>query len=69
MTLLQKKIEQKGLKQTWISEQLNISTRTLQSWLEYENTSQAEKFLKLIEMLGISIHEILEDMEKKKEVK
>lgn len=69
MTLLKTKIEQKGIKQTWIAEQLDIAPRTLQNWINYRNLNQVEKFIKLCIMLDIPVNIVLEELYEKKEPK
>lgn len=67
MTIIKDKIEEKGMKQNWIAEQLDIAPRTLNNWINYKNLNQVEKFIKLMLMLDVPIIDVLEEIYKKKE--
>jgi len=66
MTLLRERIEQKGIKQNWLAEQINVTPRTLNSWLEYKNLAQVEKFTKLLFLLEVPIIDVIEDVIEKR---
>lgn len=65
MNVLKNKIEEMGLKQKWIAEQIGVEERTLYNWINYKNLDQVSKFIKLTQILNIEIVEVLEDIEKK----
>jgi len=66
MTIIKDKIEEKGIKQNWIAEQLEIAPRTLNNWMNYKNLNQVEKFIKLMLMLDVPMIDVLEEIYKNK---
>lgn len=66
MTIIKDKIEEKGIKQNWIAEQLEIAPRTLNNWMNYKNLNQVKKFIKLMLMLDVPIIDVLEEIYKNK---
>lgn len=69
MNIFKKKIKEKGYKKNFISNELEITYKTLQNWTSYKKIKNNIKFLKLIKLLDIDINKIIleyEDIKKQK---
>jgi hypothetical protein len=64
LTLIEKRIKEMGIKKTWLAEQCNITPRQLTRWIKYENMTQINNFMRLINILNISIDELKEDIKR-----
>lgn len=68
MTLINDKFEETGLKKKKIAEKLDITTRTIHRWFNYDGIETIYTFMLLIKELNISRDEFINDYNKKKKV-
>ncbi len=61
--IIKDKIIEKGIKQVFIAKELEITDRTLNNWMNLKNIDNFIKFLRLLEMLGISNQDIINEYE------
>lgn len=57
--LLREKFEKTGYKQVYIAEKLDIQPRTLQNWLNLKDIEFTVKFMELLYICKIELHEFL----------
>lgn len=58
--IIDRLIEERGLKHGYIAKKLNISERTLYKWRKGETLPRLDKAVELAELLGVKITNIFE---------
>lgn len=56
--LIDKLIEEKGLKHEYVAKKLNVSPRTLYKWRKGETFPRFDKMVDLADILGVEITEL-----------
>ena len=57
-TALKRQIIEKGVKQTWLAEQLGVTNDTISRWVVGENIPKADQAVKLATLLGCTVDEL-----------
>lgn len=68
-TIIQDRIEDKGIKIKWLAEQIGVNPKTLTQWIRYKKINQVEQFTKLLLILELPLVEVVEEIYKNKEDK
>ncbi len=64
MNRIKEVLEQKGIKQIWLAEQLGKSYNMVNSYAQNRRQPSLEDLYKIAEILGISVKELLVDKNK-----
>ncbi len=69
MNRIKKVLEEKGIKQTWLAEQLGKSYNMVNGYVQNRQQPRIEVLYEIAEILGVSVKELLIDNDIKKNKK
>ena len=67
MNRIKEVLEEKGVKQTWLAEQLGKSYNMVNGYVQNRQQPRIEVLYEIAEILGVSVKELLIDNETKKD--
>ena len=67
ITFSERVLEEKGIKQTWLAEQLGKSYNMVNGYVQNRQQPRIEVLYEIAEILGVSVKELLIDKEIKKD--
>jgi len=67
MNRIKEVLEEKGIKQTWLAEQLGKSYNMVNGYVQNRQQPRIEVLYEIAEILGVSVKELLIDNETKKD--
>jgi len=67
MNRIKEVLEEKGIKQTWLAEQLSKSYNMVNGYVQNRQQPRIEVLYEIAEILGVSVKELLIDNETKKD--
>jgi len=69
MNRIKEVLDEKGIKQTWLAEQLGKSYNMVNAYVQNRQQPRIEVLYKIAEILGVNVKELLIDNEIKKDKK
>jgi transcriptional regulator with XRE-family HTH domain len=69
MNRIKEVLEDKGIKQTWLAERLGKSYNVVNGYVQNRQQPRIEVLYEIAEILGVSVKELLIDIETKKDKK
>lgn len=69
MNRIKEVLDEKGIKQTWLAEQLGKSYNMVNAYVQNRQQPRMEVLYKIAEILGVNVKELLIDNEIKKDKK